>query len=325
MTHPTLMGLQILATGSCVPDGVLTNAELGKRFDRDPDTILRETGIRERRFVVNEQATSHLCVTAAERCLAMAGKSLAEVDLVLVASVTPDMSFPSVACMVQDRMQLNCPAVDLQSVDCGFLQALVTGASYVASGAIDRCLVIGGDCPSRLIHPNDVKALSLLGDGAGAVLLARGQPDQGLLGWSLETSPTKNSWLRRPGCGSRLPPSDELLDQGMQFVAVDNAALADTEAALRQARAVLNYCDVASSAIRWIIVQQAGVTGVNFAEALGINQATLATEAERCGLTLSGTIPLALDQLNRAGELQRGQRLLLTGGAPSWGAALFSW
>src|SRR5260370_34775048 len=173
------MGLQILATGSYVPDAVVTNDHLHNRFGFNPEWIVKQTGIHERRHALDNQATSDLCVEPAQRCLEKAGVSRQDIDLLLVATVTPDMSFPSAACMVQDRLKLTCPAVDLQAACAGFIYALVTGAAYVASGASDLCLIIGGDFMSTLLNHDDVKKYLLMGDRARRLLLCRGTPPLG--------------------------------------------------------------------------------------------------------------------------------------------------
>src|SRR5262249_45067224 len=154
-------------------------------FGFDSDWIVKRTGILERRHALPHQATSDLCLEAARRCLDTAGARPGDVDLLLVATFTPDMSFPSTACLVQDRLKLNCPAVDLQAACAGFMYALITGAAYVVSGASDLALIIGADCNSRILNPDDIKTYPLFGDGGGAVLLTRGRADQGLLSYSL--------------------------------------------------------------------------------------------------------------------------------------------
>src|SRR5205085_10845961 len=127
-----------------------------------------------------------------------------------LATFTPDMSFPSTACLVQDRLDLNCPAIEVEAACAGFMYALITAAAYVVSGISELALVVGGDCNSRVLNPNDLKTFPLFGDGAGAVLLARGRPDQGLVSFSLGSDGGGGELLSRPACGSRLTPTHEL-------------------------------------------------------------------------------------------------------------------
>src|SRR5713101_1960335 len=210
-----LMGVRVVGCGSYVPDAVINNEHLRQRLGCDSEWIIKRTGILERRHALPHQATSDLCHMAAQRCLAKADVNPKDIDLLLVGTFTPDMTFPSVACLVQDRLKLACPATDIQSACAGFMYALVTGAAYVLSGASKLALIIGGDCNSRIINPADLKTFPLFGDGAGAVLLAPGRPDQGLLSYSLGADGSGADLLSRPACGSRLPATPEVLAKGL--------------------------------------------------------------------------------------------------------------
>src|SRR5437764_1129039 len=181
----SLMGVRVLGTGSYVPDAVVTNEHLRERFGFDSDWIIKRTGILERRHALPHQATSDLCHEAALRCIDNVGVESRDIDLIVLATFTPDMSFPSTACLLQDRLKLSCAAIEVEAACAGFLYALITGAAYVVSGASDLCLVVGGDCNSRILNPTDIKTYPLFGDGAGAFLLARGTPEQGILAYSM--------------------------------------------------------------------------------------------------------------------------------------------
>src|SRR5262249_51539210 len=181
----SLLGVRVVGTGSYVPDAVVTNDHLHARFGFDSDWIVKRTGILERRHALPHQATSDLCHEASLRCLENAGVSPRDIDLVVLATFTPDMSFPSTACLLQDRLKISGAAIEIEAACAGFMYALITGAAYVASGASTTALVVGGDCNSRILNPNDIKTYPLFGDGAGAVVLTRGRPDQGILGFSL--------------------------------------------------------------------------------------------------------------------------------------------
>src|SRR5271170_5418750 len=150
----SLRGVRVLGTGSYVPDAVITNEHLHQRLGFDSDRIVKRTGILERRHALPHQATSDLCCEAAVKCIEAARVDPKDIDLLLLATFTPDMSFPATACLVQDRLQLNCPAVDLQAACSGFMYALITGAAYVAAGASNLALIIGGDCNSRVVNPD---------------------------------------------------------------------------------------------------------------------------------------------------------------------------
>src|SRR5437870_2846706 len=262
-----LTGVRVLSTGSYVPDGVVTNEHLHQRLGFDSDWIVKRTGILERRHVLPHQATSDLCFEAARRCIESAGVKKSDIDLLVLATFTPDMSFPSTACLVQDQLKLNCPAFDMQAACAGFMYALITGAAYVASGASDLALIIGGDCNSRILNPNDIKTYPLFGDGAGAVLLTRGRPDQGLVSYSMGADGGGGDLLSRPACGSRLPPTPELLSKGLHYMHMDGRAVFRWAVAILcdTIQDVLKDSKLSSAAIDLYIPHQANIRIINAA------------------------------------------------------------
>ncbi len=324
-----LMGLRVVATGSYVPDGVVSNEHLHQRLGCDSEWIIKRTGILERRHALPHQATSDLCYEAAQRCLAKAEVDPKDIDLLLVGTFTPDMTFPSVGCLVQDRLKLACPAVDIQAACAGFMYALVTGAAYVLSGVSKLALIIGGDCNSRIINPSDIKTYPLFGDGAGAVLLAPGRPDQGLISYSLGADGSGGPLLNRPACGSRLPPTPELLANNMHYLRMDGRAvfrwavgiLVDTiQDVLRAANLTVNDVDL-------FIPHQANIRITNALDVLDIPRSKVFINLDRSGNTSAGSIPLALDEALAEGRIKPGSLVMLCGfGAGlSWGTALMRW
>jgi 3-oxoacyl-[acyl-carrier-protein] synthase-3 len=324
------LGLQILGTGSYVPYAVVTNDHLHNRFDCDPEWIVKQTGIRERRHALDNQATSDLCVEAGRRCLEKTDVSPGKVDLLLVATVTPDMSFPSTACLVQDKLKLTCAAVDLQAACAGFVYALVTGAAYVAAGASEYCLVIGGDCMSRVINPQDIKTYPLMGDGAGAVLLARGRPDQGIVKYSLGAEGSGGDLLSRPACGSRLPPTPELLTKGLHYLHMNGRAVFNWAASILcdSIQDVLTAANLQPGDVDLYIPHQANIRIINAAiDVLGIDRGKVYNNLDRYGNTSAASIPLALDEACGEGRVQPGNHIVLSGyGAGlAWGTTLLRW
>jgi 3-oxoacyl-[acyl-carrier-protein] synthase-3 len=326
----SLLGVRVVGTGSYVPDAVVSNDHLHQRFGFDSDWIVKRTGIYERRHALPHQATSDLCHEAAQRCIEQAGVKPSDIDLVLLATFTPDMSFPSTACLLQDRLKLNCPAVDLQAACAGFMYALVTGAAYVCSGASDLALVVGGDANSRILNPHDIKTYPLFGDGAGAVLLARGRPDQGLICYSMGADGSGGDLLSRPACGSRLPPSAELLDKGLHYMHMDGRAV------FRWAVAIL--CDTIQDVLKasrlrpeeidLYIPHQANIRIINAAvDVLHIPRSRVYNNLDRYGNTSAGSVPLALDEAVSEGRVKPGSLLVLSGfGAGlTWGTAVMRW
>src|SRR3954451_797977 len=329
-TCRSLTGVRVVGTGSYVPDAIITNDHLHQRFGFDSDWIVKRTGILERRHALPHQATSDLCLAAARRCIDQAGVKPADIDLVLVATFTPDMSFPSTACLLQDRLKLNCPAVDLQAACAGFMYALITGAAYVVSGASDLALIVGGDANSRILNPNDIKTSPLFGDGAGAVLLARGRPDQGLLMYSMGADGSGGDLLSRPACGSRMPPTAELIAKGLHFMHMDGRAVFRWAVAILcdTIQDVLRASELKAEDIDLYIPHQANIRIINAAiDVLHIPRSKVFNNLERYGNTSGGSIPLALDEAAADGRFKEGDYVLLSGfGAGlAWGTAVLRW
>jgi 3-oxoacyl-[acyl-carrier-protein] synthase-3 len=325
-----LTGVQVVGTGSYVPDAVVSNDHLHRRFGFDSDWIVKRTGILERRHALSHQATSDLCGEAARRCIDQAGVKPDDIDLLLLATFTPDMAFPSTACLVQDQLKLNCPAFDMQAACAGFMYALITGAAYVASGASDLALIIGGDCNSRILNPNDIKTYPLFGDGAGAVLLTRGRPDQGLLSYSMGADGSGADLLSRPACGSRLPPTPELLGKGLHYMHMDGRAVFRWAVAILcdTIQDVLTDSGLSAGAIDLYIPHQANIRIINAAiDVLHIPRSRVFNNLDRYGNTSAGSVPLALDEAIADGRVQRGNHLVLSGfGAGlAWGTAVLRW
>jgi 3-oxoacyl-[acyl-carrier-protein] synthase-3 len=333
LTRPrcrSLTGVRVVGTGSYVPDSVISNDHLHQRFGFSSEWIVKRTGILERRHALPHQATSDLCHEAARRCIEQAGVKPADIDLLVLATFTPDMSFPSTACLVQDRLKLNCPAVDLQAACAGFMYALITGAAYVVSGASDLALIIGGDCNSRILNPDDIKTYPLFGDGAGAVLLARGRPDQGLLSYSLGADGSGGDLLSRPACGSRLPPTPELLQKGLHYMYMDGRAVFRwaVEILCDTIQDVLTASKLRPGDIDLYIPHQANIRIINAAiDVLHIPRSQVYNNLDRYGNTSAGSVPLALDEAVAEGRLKPGNLAVLSGfGAGlTWGTAVMRW
>ena len=322
------MGLRVIGTGSYVPDSVVTNDHLHARLGFDSEWIYKRTGIMERRHALPHQATSDICVEAAQRCVDSAKIDPKLIDLCVVATFTPDMSFPSTACLVQDRMNLCCPAIEVEAACAGFVYALITGAAYVLSGASDLALIIGGDCNSRIMNPADIKTYPLFGDGAGALLLTRGRPDQGILSYSLGADGSGGDLLARPVCGSRCPPTAENLDQ--QYMYMDGRAVFRwaTNILTDTIKDVLTASNLHPEDIDLYIPHQANIRIINAAiDVLHIDRSKVFNNLDRYGNTSAGSIPLALDEAIQEGRLKDGQLLCLSGfGAGlAWGTAVLRW
>jgi 3-oxoacyl-[acyl-carrier-protein] synthase-3 len=326
----TLLGVQVLSTGAYVPEHVVTNDELKSRYGFDSEWIVQRTGIVTRHHAPAEQATSDLCVEAGRRAMRAARVDPEQVDLVVVGTFTPDFTCPSTACLVQDKLGLDAPAIEVQSACAGFVYALVTAAQYVATGNSRMALVIGGDCNSRITNPNDQKTYPLFGDGAGAVLLAPGDPHQGLICYQMGADGSGGPLLNRPSGGTKRPATHADLDAGLHYLQMDGRnvfkwavhLLTDT------IELVLGKSGMSIHDVSLFVLHQANIRIILSAmEQLGVPDEKVFNNLQRYGNTSAASIPLALDEAYQAGKINRGDTLLLSGfGAGlSWGTALLRW
>ncbi len=197
----SLTGIRVLSTGSFVPDNVVRNEDLAA-LGFDADWILQRTGILERRHAPPEMTTSDMAIEAAQRCLQQADIDPAQIDLLLLGTLSPDHLLPATACTVQDRLGLRCAAMDISAACAGFLYSMITGMQFVATGCSKYALVVGADCNSRVMNPADKKTFPLFGDGAGAVLLGPGSQEQGMLSYTLGADGSGMELLYRPMGGA---------------------------------------------------------------------------------------------------------------------------
>ena len=327
----SLLGVQALATGAYVPERIITNQMLQQTLGCDPDWLIKQTGIRERRHARSDQATSDLCVEAARQCLQRAGVSPRQVDLLIVATVSSDFSFPSTACLVQHRLGMgHLPAIDLGAACTGFLYGVVTAAQAIRAGTSQMALVIGAETLSRLINPADYKTYPLFGDGAGAILLTRGGPEQGLLRYTLGSDGSGASLLQRKAGGSRLPLTRENIDSSLQYISMDGRAVFTwaVETLCDTVQAVLESAQLHPGQIDLYIPHQANIRIINAAlDVIGIPRGLVITNLERYGNTSAASVPLALNEALEDGRIQRGDRIMLSGfGAGlTWGTAIWQW
>lgn len=325
-----LMGVQVIGHGSYVPSIVLENADLAKSLGFDSEWIEQRTGIRKRRHCPPNMATSDMCYEAALRCIESAGVDKEDIDLLLVATATPDVGAASTACLVQQQLGLCVPAVDLMAACAGFMYALVTGMQYVASGCSRMALVIGGDTMSRVLNPQDQRTYPLFGDGAGAVLLAPGRADQGLLGYTLGSDGTGAEMLIRRMGGSKFPPSAELMAKNEHFLSMDGRGVFKWAVQLFSDTLppLLEYAGVSVPEIDLWVLHQANQRIISaIGENSGIDQAKLFLNLQEYGNTTAGSVPLALDDAIHQGLVQRGRNIVLSGfGAGlAWGTAVMRW
>lgn len=324
-----LLGVQILATGSSLPDQRVTNDDLAG-LGCDGEWIRQRSGIRERRRLPPSKATSDLAVEAAERCLAAAAVERDEVDLLLVGTYTPDLLLPATACLVQHRLGLRAPAMDLHAACSSFVYALIAGMQFVASRCCRRALVVGADCNTRVVDPRDVRTYPLFGDAGGAVLLGPGEPTQGLRGYAWGADGSGADLLCRPMGGTRRPFDGDPAAEGLQFLQMQGRPVFKWAVRILE-QSVAETLDAAGLALADVdlaVFHQANQRIIDAAvAAIGLDANKVYNNLERYGNTSAGSVPLAIDEALRAGRIGRGSRVLVSGfGAGlTWATALLEW
>ncbi len=325
----TLQGVQVLATGVCAPERIVRNEDLAK-FGYDADWIIQRTGIHERRQALPEQVTSDIGYEAAVHCLDAAGVDPSEVDLILVATMTPYSQMPSTACLIQQRLGCVAPAMELNAACAGFMYAMVTGMQFVKSGCSRRALVIGVDLMSRAVNPADKKTYPLFGDGGGAVLLGAGECEQGLISYTLGAEGDAARILTHPAGGTREPLTPEGLAAGRQFIHMEGRPVFKwaVRVLIESTRDALCYAELNVDDIDLFVLHQANIRIIDAAlDDLGIDRDKVIINLDRYGNTSAASMPLVLDEAYRDGRIQRGDHILMSGfgGGLAWGTGVMKW
>ena len=322
---------RIIGTGSYVPEKVLTNQELEKVVDTSDEWIVTRTGIKERRVTSNGQASSSLATNAAKKALEMAGVEPEELDAIVVGTVTPDMFFPSVGCLVQDAIGAkNAVAFDLSAGCSGFIYSLSVADSFISSGKYQKILVLGTENLSKVTDYQDRGTCVLLGDGAGAVVLVGEEGDKGILSTHLHSDGSYKDLLFQPGGGSAVPPTYESIDNRLHYLKMDGNKL--FKIAVKSLEDVvvetLAHNNIADSEIDLLIPHQANLRIIQaIAKRLNLPEEKVFVNIHKYGNTSSASIPIALDEANRSGRIKEGDLLLLNafGAGLTWGGALVRW
>jgi 3-oxoacyl-[acyl-carrier-protein] synthase III len=318
-THVSITGL-----GCHVPARVVTNDDIAKVVDTSDEWIRERTGIRERRMAVDDEAMSDVSLPACRRALEMAGVDPASVDLLIVATVTPDMAFPATAVILADELGMpDAAAYDLSAGCTGFMYAIVQAYGMVSSGLSQRALVVGGDVLSRILDWNDRSTLVLFGDGAGAVVLER-VDEGGFLGFELGADGAGGADLTLPGTASR---AADRADGHLRMNGREVFKFA-TRVLVSSGQAVLAECGKSVADVDVYVPHQANVRIIDHAtRKLGFPPEKVIVNVDRYGNTSSGSIPLALADAADDGRLRPGKLVLMTGmGAGlTWGSALVQW
>ncbi len=322
---------RITGTGSYVPQKILTNFDLEKTLDTNDEWIKARTGISERHIAADDENTSDLATRAAERALEMAGVKAEDLDLIVVGTITGDYPWPATACIVQSNLgAVNAGAFDVSAACSGFLYALSTAVDRIEAGRSKKVLVIGAEILSRVVDWEDRNTCILFGDAAGAVVVEAQESEHGILSTHLHADGTHLKLLYQPGFGTKLVPNEESLKnkeytlkmEGNEVFKVAVRSMADV------AEIALKANDMSVEDVDLFIPHQANIRILKAtAKRIGFKEDQVYVNVDRFGNTSGATIPLAMDEANRAGKLKEGDIVLLDafGGGFTWASVLMRW
>lgn len=323
--------VHIAGIGSYAPERVLTNAELEKMVDTTDEWIMTRSGIKERRIAAEGQATSDLALEAARAALADAGLGAQDVDLIVVATASPDMLFPSTACQLQHKLGAkNVAAFDLSAACSGFIYALEVGRQFVASGAHETVLVVGADKLSAITDWTDRATCVLFGDAAGAVVLRHDPARRGVLSTLLGADGSQKEILNVPAGGSAMPATEQTVRDRMHCIRMSGREVFKiaVNAMLRAAREAVAKSGLSLDQIACVIPHQANMRIIDaISDRLGVGMERFQVNLQQYGNTSAASIPVALDEAVKKGRIKRGDNVLLVafGGGLTWGSAVIEW
>ena len=306
---------RIIGTGSYLPSKIITNVDLEKMLDTSDEWITARTGIKERRIVTNE-STCDLALEASKQALEMSEISSSEIDLIILATTTPDKIFPATATMLQDRLGATCPAFDLQAVCAGFVFALTTAQQYIENGTAKNILVVGSEIMSKIVDWNDRSTAIIFGDGAGAVVVS-----------SDNTTGIKHSKLYSDGSymSSLHVNNDRINELGTIEMAGNEVYKIAVKRLSELAEETLNDCNMTSDDLTWMVPHQANIRIISaVAKRINLPMSKVILTLDKHGNTSAASIPLALDVAVRDGRIKKRDLLLFEGigGGFSWGSVL---
>lgn len=324
-------GAKITALGCYVPPSVLTNQDLERMVETNNEWIMQRVGIRERHIASPEMATSDMAVEAACAALAQRGISGGEIEAILLCTVTPDMMFPSTACLVQNRIGARGAwGFDLVAACSGFVYGLTTAAHLVMGGTHKKVLVIGADTMSRILDYTDRGTCVLFGDGAGAMLVEPGEPGEGFLGFLNEIDGSGGDFLKMPAGGSRMPASAETVAKRLHFVKQEGQQVFKyaVKKMYEVCRDLLDRHGLSPQDVKLLIPHQANARIISgAAERLGLREDQVIVNIDRYGNTTAATIPLATRDAVQCGRLKKGDLVVFAavGAGFTVGANLWRW
>jgi 3-oxoacyl-[acyl-carrier-protein] synthase-3 len=321
----------IVGIGSYVPEKILTNADLEKIVETSDEWITSRTGIKERRIAAKDEFTSDMAAKAAERAMKMAGVTAGQIDLIIVATVTADMPFPSTACLLQHKIGAKrAAAFDLEAACSGFIYGLEVAQQFIMSHTYDTVLVVGAEKISSIVDWSDRNTCVLFGDGAGAAILQHRPDAHGLLTVAMGADGEKADLLFMPGGGSRCPATKDSVDARLHYLRMEGKETFKNavQAMCSAAQEVLKRCEIDITKIKCVIPHQANRRIIDaVSDRLGATPEQVFVNLHKYGNTSAASVAIALDEAVSSGKVQRGDLILLVvfGAGLTWGAAVIEW
>ena len=321
----------IIGTGSYVPDTIITNKDFEKTLDTSDEWIVSRTGIKERRKASVEMATSDIATKAANSALEDANISPLDVDMIIVATVTPDMAFPSTACIVQKNIgAINAIAFDIEAACSGFLYGIAIAEQFIKSSSMKNILIIGAETLSKITDYNDRNTCVLFGDGAGAAVISQVMEGYGVLSSYLGSDGSGGDLLNLPAGGSRMPASIETLEKSLHYIKMDGSEVFKFAVKImaEAAEKALSICGLDKESIDYLIPHQANIRIIDSAsKRLNIDKDKIFVNLDKYGNMSAASIAVALDEANKTKKLEHGNVVVLVGfgGGLTWGSAVIRW
>ncbi len=326
-----LRSVGIIGTGSALPEKIVTNADLEKIVDTTDEWIVSRTGIKERRFADENTATSDLAYDAALKAMEAANVVAEDIDLIIVATVTPDMAFPATACILQDRLDAkNAAAFDLEAACSGFLYGVAVGQQFITTGVYNKVLVIGAETLSKIIDFEDRTTCVLFGDGAGAVVLGEVEEGKGILSIDLGAQGSGGKYLTVPAGGSRKPTTIETVQNREHFIYMGGGEVFKFAVRImgQAAAAVIEKAGLELEDVDYLVPHQANNRIIEAAaKRIKIPMDKVKVNLDKYGNMSAASVPIALDEAIRDGNVKEGDNIILVGfgGGLTWGATLIKW
>ncbi|MFH1283204.1 MAG: beta-ketoacyl-ACP synthase III [bacterium] len=324
-------GIKIIGTGSCLPDKILTNADLERMVDTSDEWIVSRTGIKERRIADDKTATSDLAIGASKAALEQANIKPEDIDLIMVATITPDMMFPSTACFVQEALGAkNAAAFDISAACSGFIYGLSIAKSFIENSSYKTILLIGAETLSKITDWNDRNTCVLFGDGAGAVVLQKQKTSSNILSVYLGSDGRYKDILKIPGGGSRFPITKEIIKNKLNFIKMEGNEVFKlaVQRMLDSARLALEMAQKKCDDLSLVIPHQANIRIIEaLAKRMKIPMNKVFLNIHKYGNVSAATTVIGLDEANRSGLLKEGDlvELVAFGAGLTWAASIIEW